>query len=86
VSWATGWRVRPRGRGVAARAVVLLRDWAHAELGSAELTILAHRDNAASAKVAERAGFTATGRTARPARLPPGRQADGYREFRWRAP
>ena len=46
-----------RGRGAARRAVALLRDWAHAELGLSELEILANRDNRPSQLVAERAGF-----------------------------
>jgi RimJ/RimL family protein N-acetyltransferase len=50
-----------RGRGVATRAVVLLRDWAHAELGLTLVEILPHRDNAPSRRVAEKAGFTPTG-------------------------
>ena len=66
---------RARGRGVATRAVVLVRDWAHAELGLTELAIVSHRDNPASAAVARRAGFADTG---------PDRRA-GYRRFVWRA-
>jgi RimJ/RimL family protein N-acetyltransferase len=50
-----------RGRGVATRGVVLLRDWAAAELGLTRIDILAHRDNVASQRVAVRAGFPATG-------------------------
>ena len=73
-----------RGRGTATRAVVLLRDWAHAGLGLTELVILSHRDNRPSAAVAERAGFADTGATARAVRMPPGRR-DGYRRFVWRA-
>ena len=61
-----------------------MRDWAVAELGLRELEILAHRDNPASQRVAERAGFTATGEERSLPRMPPGKQA-GYRVFRWPA-
>jgi len=50
-----------RGRGVATRGVVLLRDWAASALGLTQIEILAHRDNVASQRVAVRAGFPATG-------------------------
>lgn len=50
-----------RGGGVATRGVELLRDWGHAALGLALIEILAHRENLASIRVAERAGFTPTG-------------------------
>jgi RimJ/RimL family protein N-acetyltransferase len=73
-----------RGRGVTVRAIVLLRDWAVRELGLSELDILPHRDNVASAVVAERAGFPWTGELATIRRMPPGRQ-QGYRVHRWRA-
>ena len=68
-----------RGRGVTARGVALVRDWAAAELGLAELEILAHRDNVPSQRVAEKAGFTATGEQRSVPRMPPGRQV-GYRD------
>jgi len=74
-----------RGRGAATRAVVLVRDWAHATLGLTAVEILAHRDNAPSQRVAERAGFTATGQERRAAQMPPGRR-DGFKVFRWVAP
>jgi RimJ/RimL family protein N-acetyltransferase len=78
------WVAAPaRGRGVAARAVVLLRDWAHAALGLREITILAHRDNVASQRAAERAGFADTGAIVRAEQMPPGRQ-EGYKAYRWR--
>ena len=73
-----------RGRGATTRAVVLVRDWAVAELGLTELEILAHRDNPPSQRVAERAGFAATGEERSLPRMPPGKQA-GYRVFRWPA-
>ena len=61
-----------------------MRDWAVAELGLTELEILAHRDNPPSQRVAERAGFAATGEERSLPRMPPGKQA-GYRVFRWPA-
>ncbi len=54
------------------------------ELGLRELEILAHRDNPPSQRVAERAGFAATGEERALPRMPPGKQA-GYRVFRWAA-
>jgi RimJ/RimL family protein N-acetyltransferase len=74
-----------RGRGAAARAVVLLRDWAAAALGLRAIEILAHRDNVPSQRVAERAGFADTGELRRAPRMPPGRR-DGYKAYRWVAP
>jgi RimJ/RimL family protein N-acetyltransferase len=50
-----------RGRGVATRAVRLLRDWLAAELGRPCLEILVHPENVVSQRVAEAAGFAATG-------------------------
>jgi RimJ/RimL family protein N-acetyltransferase len=50
-----------RGRGVATRAVRLLTEWGHAELGLPEIELLIHRDNVPSRRAAERAGFVATG-------------------------
>ncbi len=46
-----------RGRGLATRAVVLLRDWAHGPLGLARLVMRIAPDNAPSRDVARRAGF-----------------------------
>ena len=43
------------------------------------------RGNASSARVAERAGFAATGETRRLARMPPGKR-DGYRVHVWTPP
>lgn len=64
-----------RGRGVATRAVRLVRDWAPAALGLTTLEIEAHEDNLASQAVARSAGFTETGRRDAPPRegLPDGR-------------
>ncbi len=50
-----------RGRGVAARAVRLLRDWAAPALGLGRIDVLVHPDNAPSLRTAERAGFARTG-------------------------
>jgi RimJ/RimL family protein N-acetyltransferase len=50
-----------RGRGIATRAVRLLADWARHELGLTRIVILPHKDNPASRRVAEKAGFTDTG-------------------------
>ena len=50
-----------RGRGVAPRAVRLLRDWAVEALRLRTIEILVHRDNAPSRAVALRAGFADTG-------------------------
>ena len=58
-----GYWVAPgmRGRGIATRSVVLLRDWAAAALRLRTIEILAHRDNVASRAVARRSGFADTG-------------------------
>lgn len=50
-----------RGRGIAARAVLLLHDWAVAELRLRTIEILVHGDNAPSRRVAERCAFAETG-------------------------
>jgi RimJ/RimL family protein N-acetyltransferase len=73
-----------RGRGAAARATALLRDWAHAELGLHTIEVLPHRDNAPSRRAAERAGFADTGEIRRIPRMPRGRQ-DGYAVYVWRS-
>jgi RimJ/RimL family protein N-acetyltransferase len=57
---------RLRGQGIATRAVRLVTAWAVDRLGLRELTILVHRDNVASRRVPERAGYADTGE-----RLPP---------------
>jgi RimJ/RimL family protein N-acetyltransferase len=58
-----GYWVAPdaRGRGVATRAVTLLRDWAHDELGLERMVMQIHPDNAVSCRVAEKLGFVDTG-------------------------
>ena len=56
------WVAAPaRGRGVATRAVTLVRDWAARELGARTLELIIHEDNAPSKRVAERTGFRPTG-------------------------
>ncbi|SCL28274.1 Protein N-acetyltransferase, RimJ/RimL family [Micromonospora nigra] len=50
-----------RGRGVATRAVVLLRDWAFGPVGLSRLTAGTLPDNTASHRVLERAGFRREG-------------------------
>ena len=56
------WIAAPaRRRGFATRAVVLMREFGRTTLGLSTIELLAHRDNAPSRRVAERAGFTDTG-------------------------
>lgn len=50
-----------RGRGVATRAVRLLTEWGVRELRLTRVELLTHADNAASRRVAEKAGFLDTG-------------------------
>jgi RimJ/RimL family protein N-acetyltransferase len=50
-----------RGRGIATRAVRLLAQWGRDELGLTRIEALPHKDNAASRRVAEKAGFRDTG-------------------------
>lgn len=56
--WVAPW---VRGRGVATRAVVLLSRWALTEGGVERLELTTHPENAASRRVAEKAGFTHEG-------------------------
>ena len=58
-----GYWVAPdaRGRGVATRAVTLLRDWAHEQLGLQRMRMQIHPDNVVSCRVAEKAGFVDSG-------------------------
>ena len=52
------WLAAPaRGRGFATRGVRLLTDWGHRVLGLDRIEIIVHRDNAASHRVPERAGY-----------------------------
>jgi len=50
-----------RGRGVASRAVMLLRDWCASELGLGLIELLIDSENQASRRVAESTGFLDTG-------------------------
>lgn len=50
-----------RGRGVGTRATRLLSRWALTSLGLERLELLAHPENEASQRLAERAGFTREG-------------------------
>jgi RimJ/RimL family protein N-acetyltransferase len=78
------WTAAPaRGRGLTPRAVALMRDWAHAELGLTGIELLPHRDNRPSQRVAEKAGFSDTGELRTVGRMPPGRR-DGYMVYVWR--
>ena len=56
-----GLRADWRGRGLTTRAVRLVSDWAFFRAGFARLELGAAADNAASRRVAERAGFRAEG-------------------------
>jgi len=56
------WVVRPaRRKGVASRAVELLREYGETQLGLTRIELLVHEDNVPSRKTAERAGFVETG-------------------------
>jgi RimJ/RimL family protein N-acetyltransferase len=56
------WVAAPaRGRGLATRALTLLRDWAAAALGLERIVLLIHEDNLPSRRLAERTGFLDTG-------------------------
>jgi RimJ/RimL family protein N-acetyltransferase len=50
-----------RGKGVASRAVTLLRDWCASELRLEQIELLIHESNQASRRVAESTGFLETG-------------------------
>jgi RimJ/RimL family protein N-acetyltransferase len=58
-----GYIVAPeaRGRGIAARALRLLTEWALKELGLLRVELRIDEENAASARVADRAGFVREG-------------------------
>jgi RimJ/RimL family protein N-acetyltransferase len=81
-----GYWVAPhaRRRGVATRAVALMRAWARDTLGLGTIEILVHRDNEPSCGAARRAGFRDTGAL----RAAPRREdADppAYKVFIWQA-
>lgn len=73
-----------RRRGIATRAVGLLRVWACGTLGLTTLEILGHRDNTASRRVAERAGFSDTGER-RPAPRVEERTGPDFIVYAWEA-
>jgi len=79
-----GYWVAPdaRGRGVATRAVTLLRDFAHERLGLERLVMQIHPDNAASCRVAEKVGFVDTGERRIPDR---GQDPDAHAIYVWSA-
>jgi RimJ/RimL family protein N-acetyltransferase len=79
-----GYWVAPdaRGRGVATRAVTLLRDWAHADLGLDHMAMHIHPDNVVSCRVAEKAGFADTGERRIPDR---GHDPDPHAIYVWSA-
>jgi RimJ/RimL family protein N-acetyltransferase len=56
--WTAPWA---RRRGVAVRAVQVLSSWSFAALGLARLQLMPFAANAASQRVAERAGYTREG-------------------------
>jgi RimJ/RimL family protein N-acetyltransferase len=64
-----------RGRGVATEALRRLTEWAFAELGMLRLELLISVDNAASKKVADRAGYVRDG-VLRSAYVKPGVRED----------
>jgi RimJ/RimL family protein N-acetyltransferase len=73
-----GYWVSPdtRGRGIATRGLILLRDWAHEALGHDRLELQIRPDNAASRRVAEKAGFVDSGERRVPERgVDPGEHA-----------
>jgi RimJ/RimL family protein N-acetyltransferase len=79
-----GYWVAPdaRGRGVATRAVTLLRDWARDELGLERMVMRIHPDNVVSCRVAEKAGFVDTGERRIPNR---GQDPDPHAIYVWTA-
>ena len=78
--WVTA---EARGRGIATRAVHLLAGWARDELGLTRIEILPHKDNPASRRVAEKAGFTDTGELVRAPRG--GAEEPVYAVYAWTA-
>jgi RimJ/RimL family protein N-acetyltransferase len=79
-----GYWVAPdaRGRGVATRAVTLMRDWAREALGAERLHMQIHPDNLPSRRVAEKAGFVDTGERRIPDR---GDDPDPHAIYAWSA-
>lgn len=60
-----GWMIAPefRGRGLAAEAVAVVHGWGDANLGAASTSCLIHPDNAASLRIAARAGYAVEAET-----------------------
>jgi RimJ/RimL family protein N-acetyltransferase len=79
-----GYWVAPdaRGRGVATRAVTLLRDWAREGLGLERMVMQIHPDNVVSRRVAEKLGFVDTGERRIPDR---GQDPDPHAIYVWSA-
>jgi RimJ/RimL family protein N-acetyltransferase len=81
-----GYRVAAdaRRRGVATRAVTLLRDWAVEQVALSELEIMTAPENVGSRRVAERAGFIETSERRPSPRTPD----DGVQHvvYSWHAP
>jgi len=71
-----------RGRGVATRAVTLLRDWAQQELGLTRMEMQIHPGNAVSCRVAEKAGFVDSGERRIPNK---GQDPDPHAIYVWSA-
>ena len=63
-----------RGRGIATRATMLLSRWAVTEGDVERLELTTHPENAASQRVAEKAGFTREGVLRSPAKFREGRR------------
>jgi RimJ/RimL family protein N-acetyltransferase len=63
-----------RGRGIATRATRLLSEWALTEGAVERLELTTHPENAASQRVAEKAGFTREGTLRSHVRFPDGRR------------
>jgi RimJ/RimL family protein N-acetyltransferase len=73
-----------RGKGVATRAVVMLRDYGASELGLELIELIIHEGNEPSKRVAERTGFLDIGEK----RLPPRQEGATERDhmvFAWSA-
>ncbi len=78
------WVAAPaRGRGLATRALTLLRDWAVGELGLERIELLIHVENERSQRLAERTGFLDTGERRPAPRVSPPTALD-YRVYSWR--
>jgi RimJ/RimL family protein N-acetyltransferase len=77
-----------RGRGVAPRAVVLLRDWISGAHGIRTVELVIHRDNAPSRRVADKAGFADTGERRPRPRPRPGEESPerSHIVYAWTSP